>query len=254
MAILLKGTGLVATSKDGATYTVMPVNSRSTSLDAHGAQPTASHQSNEQHSSPSAGSPPAENSRNSEGLTEIIVTAQKRAEDVRRLAESVTAFTGEALEAMGAQSLQDYVASAPGVVFDQSIPNVSNVTVRGIGTATIGLDLLQSPTAILLDDVPLTDPGFAVSLPDIDVFDLQRVEVLKGPQGTIFGTAALGGAINYITTPVSLSDYDAHAQVGAFGVQHSGDPGYSAKGAVNIPIIADTFGVRLTLIHREQYV
>lgn len=189
---------------------------------------------------------------NASAIEEIVVTARKRSEDVREIPLSVSAFTAETLDQMGAQTLEDFVGTAPGVVFAKSVPQQSNITMRGIGTATAALDQNQGTTAILLDGVPLTDAGFAISLPDIDIFDLQRVEVLRGPQGAIFGTSALGGAINYIPTPVSLSDFEARAEARGSTVAHSNDIGYAAKAAINIPLIDNTLGIRLTGIHRYE--
>jgi iron complex outermembrane receptor protein len=183
-------------------------------------------------------------------LDEIVVTASKRAEPLREVADSVTAFTGENLESLGAQSLEDYIGRAPGVQFQASTPGVSNVTIRGVGTATVYPDQGQATTGIYLNDVPLTDPGFAVSVPDVDVFDMQRVEVLRGPQGTLFGTATLGGAVDYIINPVSLDKLDAHVETGVSKTVNASDAGYTAKVAVNVPLIDDVFGIRVTAIKR----
>jgi iron complex outermembrane recepter protein len=183
-------------------------------------------------------------------LSEIIVTASKRAQVQREVADSVTAFSGSDLTRMGAQSFQDYVGLAPGVVFEQATPGLSNVTIRGIGTATNGPDQGQGTTGIYLNDIPLTDPSYAVSIPDIDTFDLQRVEVLRGPQGTLFGAATLGGAINYIINPVNLDAFDARLESGVSGTQHSTDIGYAVKEALNLPIVTDVLGMRITAIKR----
>jgi iron complex outermembrane recepter protein len=183
-------------------------------------------------------------------LDEVIVTASKRAEPLREVADSVTAFTGEDLDSLGAQSLEDYIGRAPGVQFQASTPGVSNVTIRGVGTATVFPDQGQATTGIYLNDIPLTDPGFAVSVPDVDVFDMQRVEVLRGPQGTLFGTATLGGAVDYIINPVSLDKFDVHVQTGVSKTVNASDAGYTAKIAVNVPLIDDVFGVRVTAIKR----
>lgn len=179
-------------------------------------------------------------------LQEVIVTANKRAEPLFQVAGSVTAFTGAELTAIGAQSFQDYLSQAPGVIFQSSTPGVGNVTIRGIGTATVFPDQGQSTTGIYLDGVPLTDPGFAMGVPDLDVFDVQRVEVLKGPQGTLFGSATLGGAVNYVLNPVSLSSYQALAEAGLSGTEGSGQVGQRLNAAVNIPLIQGVLGFRLT--------
>ena len=183
-------------------------------------------------------------------LTEIIVTATKREEKLREVADSVTAFSGDELSQRGAQSFEDYIQSAPGVVFDKILPSQSSITIRGVGTSTASLDQGQGTTGIYLNGIPLTDPSYAVSIPDIDTFDLQRVEVLRGPQGTLFGTATLGGAVNYITNPVRLDAVDARLESGVSGTQSSSDVGYSAKGAFNLPIISDVLGVRVTAVKR----
>jgi iron complex outermembrane receptor protein len=183
-------------------------------------------------------------------LDEVVVTASKRAEPLREVADSVTAFTGRDLESVGAQSLEDYIGRAPGVQFQAATPGVSNVTIRGVGTATVYPDQGQATTGIYLNDVPLTDPGFAVSIPDVDVFDMQRVEVLRGPQGTLFGTATLGGALNYIINPVALDKFDVHVQTGVSKTINASDAGYTAKIAANIPLIDDVFGIRITAIKR----
>lgn len=186
----------------------------------------------------------------SASLDEVIVTASKRAEPLREVANSVTAFTGENLESLGAQSFEDYIGRSPGVNFQAATPGVSNVTIRGIGTATVFPDQGQATTGIYLNDIPLTDPGFAVSVPDVDVFDMQRVEVLRGPQGTLFGAAALGGAVNYIINPVSLDKVEVRVQTGVSKTANAADAGYTAKVAVNLPVIDNVFGVRLTAIKR----
>lgn len=183
-------------------------------------------------------------------LDEIVVTASKRAEPLREVADSVTAFTAENLQSIGAQSMEDYIGRAPGVQFQASNPGISNVTIRGVGTATVFPDQGQATTGIYLNDIPLTDPGFAISVPDVDVFDMQRVEVLRGPQGTLFGAATLGGAVNYILNPVNLEKFDAHAQLGTAKTSNASDLGYTAKIAVNTPLIDDVFGIRLTAIKR----
>ena len=200
--------------------------------------------------SPSAGQGPTSDSDATMRLGEIIVTASKRAQNQREVADSVTAFSGNELRERGAQSFEDYIGCAPGVIFQQAIPGLSNVTIRGVDTTAAVLDQGQTTIGIYLNDIPLTDPSFAVSIPDIDTFDLQRVEVLRGPQGTLFGAATLGGAVNYIINPVSLDTLDARLESSVSGTQHSSSVGYTVKEALNLPIVTDVLGVRLTAIKR----
>ncbi len=185
-------------------------------------------------------------------VEEIIVTASKRSEAVRSVSGDITALTGDQLDAIGAQSFKDYLTGLPGVQFQQSTPGVSNVTMRGVGTATIYPDQGQATTGIYVNDVPMTDPGFALAVPDLDVFDVQRVEVLKGPQGSLFGSATLGGAVNYIYNPVSLTDLQAGGQTSLEGIQNSSGVGYTVKGVVNVPIVNDVFGIRVAGVQRQD--
>jgi iron complex outermembrane receptor protein len=201
-------------------------------------------------SSFAAGQNPPQASPGSDTLDDVIVTASRRAEPLREVADSVTAFTGENLESLGAQNLEDYIGRAPGVQFQASIPGRSNVIIRGVGTGSVNPEQGQETTGIYLNDIALTDPGFAVSVTDVDVFDMQRVEVLRGPQGTLFGTATLGGAVDYIINPVLLDKFDVHVETGVSKTVNASDAGYTAKIAVNIPLIDDVFGVRVTAIKR----
>src|SRR5882757_9910742 len=178
---------------------------------------------------PSGGKKPSPDSDGATQLGNITVTASKRSQKQREVANSITAFSGNELRQMGAQSFEDYIGRAPGVIFDQATPGLSNVTIRGVGTTTSGPDQGQGTTGIYLNDIPLTDPSFGVSIPDIDTFDLQRVEVLRGPQGTLFGAATLGGAVNYIINPVDLDTYDARLESSVSGTRHSTTVGYTVK-------------------------
>src|ERR1700722_11736237 len=199
--------------------------------------------------------PPSDGQRRTSGsdalqIGEIVVTASKREQNQREVADSVTAFGGNELSRRGAQSFEDYIGSAPGVIFEQAIPDFSNVTIRGVGTTTSSPDQGQGTTGIYLNDIPLTDPSYAVSILDVDTFDLQRVEVLRGPQGTLFGTATLGGAVNYIINPVDLEIFDARLESSVSGTQHSSNVGYTVKEALNLPIVTNVLGVRITAIKR----
>lgn len=178
-------------------------------------------------------------------VDDVIVTASKRDSRLKDFAGGIAAQSGAQLEAVGAQSNADYLGRLPGVIFNSGVSGQSTAVIRGVGT-TGGLDQGQGPTGWYLNDVPLTEPGYAVGIPDIDTYDLQRVEVLRGPQGTLFGSSSLGGAINYITRMADPSAFDAGLDVGARTVEHAdGDIGYAVKGMVNIPIIQDELAVRL---------
>lgn len=183
---------------------------------------------------------------------EVIVTASKRAEPLREIAGSVSAQTGEQLAAIGAQEFRDYLTRAPGVAFNEGPPQNSTVVIRGVGTST-GLDQGQGTTGYFINDIPLTEPGYTVIIPDVDAFDVERVEVLRGPQGSLFGSASLGGAINYISKLADPTKIDAALEGGLTTTARSaGEIGYRAKGMINVPLVADKLAARLTVTQRTD--
>ncbi|WP_407353462.1 TonB-dependent receptor [Luteimonas sp. R10] len=194
--------------------------------------------------------PEAAESADAVTLDRIIVTAGKREESVREVSGSVSAVTGQQLQDSGAQSLADYVQRTPGVVFNSYQPGVSHVVVRGIATSA-GNVQGQTTTGYFLNDVPLTEPGWTIAVPDIDTFDLDRVEVLRGPQGTLFGSASMGGAINYIANLADAGGFDA-ALESTVSKTRNADLGYSGKAMVNLPIAEDVFAVRGVVNYRSD--
>ncbi len=183
-------------------------------------------------------------------LEEIVVTANKRVENLSEVSGSVTAITGREMDRLGAQSFSDYLTRVPGVQFNAAVPGLSYITIRGVSTTT-STDTGQAATGTYINDIPLTDPFNSAGVPDIDTFDVERVEVLRGPQATMFGSATLGGAVNYIATRAQLHDFSGRLEGSLSGTQHAGDPGYTAKGMVNIPLIQDTLAVRFVGTYRS---
>ncbi len=182
-------------------------------------------------------------------LDRIVVTATKRAEPVREVAGSVSAVTAEQLDALGAQGLADYVQRTPGVVFNNYQPGVSHVVVRGIATSA-GNVQGQATTGYFLNEVPLTEPGWTIAVPDIDAFDLSRVEVLRGPQGTLFGSASMGGAVHYVANTADPGGYAAAVET-TISRTRNADTGYAAKAMVNLPVREDVFAVRAVAQYRD---
>lgn len=183
-------------------------------------------------------------------LHTVTVTAGKREQSVRDVAGSVSAVTGQQLQDIGAQSLADYIQSTPGVVFNQYQPGVSHVVVRGIASNS-GNVQGQATTGYFLNEVPLTEPGWTIVVPDIDTFDLNRVEVLRGPQGTLFGSASMGGSINYIANTADASGFDAAVEATVSQTRNA-DTGFGAKAMVNIPIKEDVFAIRAVAQYRDD--
>ena len=184
-------------------------------------------------------------------LEEVVVTATKRPEKAREIAGSVSALSGAQLEALGAQSYADYLARTPGIVFSAGPLGDSTAIIRGVGTS-VGKDQGQGPTGYYINEIPLTEPGYAIAIPDVDTFDVERVEVLRGPQGTLFGSSALGGAINIIANEANTNGFDAAFHTSLSSTHHDdGELGYSGKGMVNLPL-TDTLAVRVVGYYRKD--
>jgi iron complex outermembrane receptor protein len=181
---------------------------------------------------------------------EVIITGTKRNDLDKNLAASVAVATGKQLDQSGANGFSDYLNSVPGVSFSAAIPGLSTVSIRGVSTTT-WIDQGQGTTGYYINDVPMTDPYFSVAVPDIDIFDVANVTILRGPQGTLFGSGALGGAINYLVTRPNLMTYEARTQIQALSVDGKGKA-LSERAMVNLPLIPDRLAVRLVLVDRHD--
>src|ERR1700730_18535156 len=175
------------------------------------------------------------------GLQEVIVTSTRREESLSRVPISVTALTQESLDNRGIKDFSEVARFTPGVNFDNSGTN--NISIRGIsGTGGAGT------TGIYLDDTPIQMRALAFN-PDEAVpksFDIDRVEVLRGPQGSLFGAGSEGGTVRYITTQPSLTKSSIYAREEASYTQ-GGTPSYEAGLAGGTPLIDGTLGVRASV-------
>ena len=130
-------------------------------------------------------------------MGEVVVTAQKRAEPLAEIPMSVSVIGGETLERQRADNFQDLVALVPGFSINSNTRGVSRITLRGINTGGVA-----STIGVYVDDVPFgSSTGLAngaILSGDFDTFDMNRIEVLRGPQGTLYGASSLGGVIKYV--------------------------------------------------------
>ena len=180
----------------------------------------------------------------SDSLAEIVVTATKRTERLQDVPVSITAETGVELEHRGATQLQDIINTTPGLNNPGSGGgNSTNLTIRGVTTGT-DLGLKQSTVALLYDDMPIDPVGQGAGASNLRVVDIERVEVLRGPQGTLFGSGSLAGAIRYITNKPDLTQFSGSAEI--TGAQtETGAASYSGYLVFNAPIIQNELGIRL---------
>src|ERR1700688_3150581 len=179
-------------------------------------------------------------------LSEIIVTATRHEESLSKVPISVTAMTQEALDVRGVKDFQDVARFTPGVNIDNSGTN--NISIRGIAS-TGG----AGTTGIYLDDTPIQMRALAFN-PDEALpksFDIDRIEVLRGPQGTLFGSGSEGGTVRYITTQPSLTKSSIYARAETSYTQ-GGDHSYEAGVAGGTPIIDGTLGVRASVWYRRD--
>ena len=173
------------------------------------------------------------------GVEEVVVTAQRRSEVLSRVPASVSAFTTDRMEQLNVKDFSDLVRFTPGVTLDESTGTVS---VRGVNS-----DAGDATTGIYIDDTPiqLRSLGFGSDNTLPAVFDLERVEILRGPQGTLFGAGSEGGTVRYITPQPSLTDYSVYGKTEFSSTQY-GSPNYEAGVAVGGPILDDQLGFRVS--------
>jgi iron complex outermembrane recepter protein len=175
-----------------------------------------------------------------ESLQEVVVTAQRRTENLQDVPEAITAVSGEVLNALHWQGTPDLAKEVPNLSFDVLGPGESTLALRGLGTA-YGL---APAVSFYINETPLdirTD-GYS-GAPDIDFFDVERVEVLRGPQGTLYGSSAMGGAVRILTAQPDPKTIAINAEAGGSALD-GGSAGYFGKSAVNLPLRSDA-AVRL---------
>jgi outer membrane receptor protein involved in Fe transport len=186
-------------------------------------------------------------------LEEIVVTATRRATSIQAAPLSVTALTGAELRAIGARDIDDYFARVPGLNYVNDGWSHKSA-IRGVSSGT---SVEPRPlSALYLDDVPmmtLTGPPALGQIggPHPEVYDLARVEILRGPQGTLFGTSALGGAIRMITNAPDPDAWSASVEGDLSSTSHGGD-NYQLSGVVNLPLVRGEAAVRAVGFVREE--
>jgi len=171
---------------------------------------------------------------------EIVVTAQKRKENLQNVPLSIQALDTKALEQRGIASFNDYVKFLPSVSYDSLGPGQAEIFFRGISNGN-RLSTGSLPTVgVYLDEAPVTTIGSAL---DVHVYDIARVEALAGPQGTLFGASSEAGTLRIITNPPKQGVYEGGVDLTLDGVAH-GDFGHTEEGFLNVPI-TDSIAVRL---------
>lgn len=181
-------------------------------------------------------------------IEEVIVTAQRREQTLIEVPQSISVVGGETLERQQASSFMDYAALIPGFTVTQDNPGESRLILRGINTGSVG-----ATVGNYVDDAPFGSSGSlsngGVLAADFDTFDVARVEVLRGPQGTLYGSNALGGVLKFITAEPSTAGFEGKAQAGLESVK-SGGTSYTANAMINVPM-GETLAFRASGFYRD---
>jgi len=188
-----------------------------------------------------------------EGIAEITVTAQRRAESIQDVPITIQAITGDQLKSLNVSTFDDLLKYTPNVTFSGNGPGTGNIFMRGLSSGGSG-NQSQSTTApfpnvaLYLDDQSMQFPARNV---DVYMVDMERVEVLEGPQGTLFGGGAQAGAIRYITNKPKLDVTEGNVNAG-YGWTAGGNPNSNVNATINLPLIADTLAIRATIFNDSR--
>lgn len=187
------------------------------------------------------------------GVLKEITIVGKRPQRRRDVVGAVDLLEGDDLEERAARDQEDLFKLTPGVQFNKGQPHQALPTFRGIGTVA-NTDLLgtqQATTGFYVEDLPFSDPFGFVGNPDIALFDLQRVELLRGPQGALYGSASLGGAVNYVFNKPDLMALHSSVRMGVGSVSHGGLGG-SLDLMLNVPVKENVAGIRWVAFDRRE--
>lgn len=187
--------------------------------------------------------------RDAATLDEVIVTATRREERLRDVPVSITALSQEELNERGIVNYDGLATATPGVVLNRASANFNNFTARGIATNGYGANL-QSTVAIYLDELPISSNGNSTIL-DPSLYDVERIEFLRGPQGTLFGSGSLAGALRILTHDPDPTAFDASLLVD-LGTMNEGGLRQRYNAMVNIPLVEDQLALRIVGFSRHE--
>src|SRR5690349_11041811 len=169
-----------------------------------------------------------------EKLDKIVVTATKRETSIVDVPFSINAQTEEDIQRSGAVTLEDLSRNVAGLAIQNLGPGQSQVSIRGVSSGQIVRDQpgVKEQVGVYLDETAIS---LSLFTPDLDLFDLKRVETLRGPQGTLFGSGNIGGTIRYITNEAKLRVTEGTVEVNANKIS-GGSTGGGVKAALNVPM------------------
>lgn len=181
-------------------------------------------------------------------LAEVVVTATRQERLLSTIPISASAFSRKDMDDQGVNQIDDIALMTPGVTFTRGNSGTTQIAIRGISS-----DSGASTTGVYIDDTPVQSRviGFSSTTIFPNVFDLERIEILRGPQGTLFGAGSEGGTVRFITPPPSLTEYTDYTR-GELGFTEHGDPSFEARAAIGGPLVENSLGFRLSLSYRRD--
>ncbi len=187
------------------------------------------------------------------GISEVIVTAQRRVENAQNVPITIQALTSETLAQLKVTTFEDIAKFLPNVTSGTYGPGQNIIYMRGLGTGALGVQGEGSVgifpnVAVYLDEQSAQLPSRNL---DVYAVDLERVEVLEGPQGTLFGAGAQAGVIRYITNKPKLNTTEANVNA-SYGTTAHGDPNTAVDAMLNLPLIEDTLAVRAVIYNDRR--
>jgi iron complex outermembrane receptor protein len=256
LADILRGSGLSYT-EEGGRIRIVPVTTLVRSAqqveqpESASVSPSSDAQTKATNEDVAQKKADAPNDTRPKDLEEIVVTAEKREERLSDVPMSLTALTGEQLERSQSYRFQDYVGSVPGLAYVSDVfgPAGSQLVIRGITTGAIPV---HSSVATYIDETPYnvqSDCCSYLAAPNLDTFDMQRIEVLKGPQGTLYGASAMAGLFKFVTNAPDPSAFASKVEIGGSSVSNGGT-GFDAHAMVNLPLSPNT---ALRLVGYDNY-
>jgi iron complex outermembrane recepter protein len=181
-------------------------------------------------------------------LAEVTVTASRREESLSKVPISVAAISQEQMEVQGLKEIDNIARYTPGLKLDRAGNGGNNISIRGISSGAGA-----GTTGVYIDDTPIQVRNLAYSSGNLfpTLFDLERVEVLRGPQGTLFGAGSEGGTVRFIQTQPNVNNSSLYTRA-EYAFQDGGDPLYELGGAFGAPLVEGKVGFRLSAFHRKE--
>src|SRR6202795_1908914 len=181
----------------------------------------------------------------SDTIQEITVTAQRRSENIQNVPISIQALTAETLTQLSVSTFDDYVRYLPNVSVATNGPGQGNIFMRGLSVGAAGSQSSGTIGGFPNVAIYLDDQSGQLPARNLDVYaaDLERIEILEGPQGTLFGAGAEAGVVRYITNKPKLDVTQGNVSAG-YGYTSHGDPNSNVEAVLNVPLVSDTLAVR----------